>query len=190
MKFLIIDNHSKHIREIVKLFHGLEVEVIDVLDLDKIDFSLYDAFILSGSSKYSVVSNVDIYSLEIELIKKSDKPILGICLGFELICYAFDEMLEFYKKRLEGNFEVDIILEDKLLEGISSPLTVYGAHKWTISKTNFLKVLATSNSGIEILKHPEKLIYGLQFHPEAKKYKQQKIIDNFVGIVENKNFTL
>ena len=77
----------------------MNVEVISILDLNKVDIFLYDAFVLSGSSKYAILNHLDVYSSEIELIKKSNKPILGICLGFELICYTFDEKLIFHKEQ-------------------------------------------------------------------------------------------
>ena len=184
MKFLIIDNYSKHISEIVRVFSKVNVDVVGVLDLEKIDFSKYDGFVLSGGSKHSVVGNKKLYSKEIELIKNSDKPILGICLGFELICEAYEEMMEHSEKRIKGEVKVNLVSYDKLFNKIDFPIKVYEAHKWSLVKTKFLKVLAKSDSGIEIIKHPRKLIYGLQFHPEIKGFEQKGLIENFVGIVK------
>jgi GMP synthase (glutamine-hydrolysing) len=185
MRILVVDNHSKHVPEIVKSFNDSEVDVVDVLDLSSKDVSIYDCFVLSGSSQYSVLSYLDMYSSEINLIKTSNKPILGICLGFELISYSFDEKLVYNKERTKGEFQLLKILEDNIFDKINFPIYVYESHRWNILETTKLKTLAKSKTNIEIVKHPEKLIYGFQFHPETITDHQQQLINNFLKIAKS-----
>jgi len=65
MNVLVVDNHSKHVSEIIDSVNEFEVDVVNVLDLSKLDISKYDCFILSGSSQYSVLSHLELYSSEI-----------------------------------------------------------------------------------------------------------------------------
>jgi len=184
MKVLVVDNHSKYLSEIVDSVDEFEVDVVNVLDLSKLDISKYDCFILSGSSEYSVLSYLDLYSSEINLIKTTNKPILGICLGFELICYAFNEKLIFNKERIKGEFKIFKESEDIIFNKISFPISVYETHRWNILETQNLKTLAKSKNNIEIVKHPKKIIYGFQFHPESITDHQKQLISNFLEIVK------
>jgi anthranilate/para-aminobenzoate synthase component II len=184
MKILVVDNHSKHIPEIVNSFDDSEVHVVDVLDLSKQNISIYDCFVLSGSSQYSVLSHLDLYSSEINLIKTVNKPILGICLGFELICYAFNEKLILNKERINCELDIIKISEDRIFDKINFPISVYEAHRWVVLETTKLNSLAKSKSNVEIVKHPVKSIYGFQFHPETITEHQQQLINNFLKIAK------
>lgn len=55
-----------------------------------------------------------------------------------------------------------------------------------LKKTNNLIPLAKSKFGVEIIKHPKKIIYGVQFHPEIKVSRNysKKILNNFLEIVK------
>lgn len=185
MKVLVVDNHSKHVSEIVNSFENSKIDIVDILDLSKLDISKYDCFVLSGSSEYSVLSHLDLYSSELDLIKTTNKPVLGICLGFELICYAFDEKLVFNKEKTKGKFQVVKNSQDKIFSKINFPITVYESHKWAVLKTSKLKNLAKSKTNVEIIKHPSKLIYGFQFHPETITERQQQLIKNFLKLAKS-----
>lgn len=184
MKILIVDNHSKNILEIADSINKFEIDIVDVLNLFETDISKYDCFILSGSSQYSVLNHLELYSSEINLIKTSNKPILGICLGFELICFAFNEKLIFNKKRTKGEFLVNKISEDKIFNNINFPISVYENHRWNILETQNLKTLGKSKTNIEIVKHPRKIIYGFQFHPEKITDPQKQLIKNFLEMAK------
>jgi len=54
---------------------------------------------------------------------------LGICLGFELICYAFDEKLIFNKERTKGEFKIFKESEDIIFNKISFPILIYETHR-------------------------------------------------------------
>lgn len=170
--------------EIADSINKFEIDIVDVLDLSKMDISNYNCFILSGSSQYSVLNHLELYSSEINLIKTSDKPILGICLGFELICFAFNEKLIFNKKRTKGEFLVNKISEDKIFNNINFPISVYENHRWNILETKNLKILGKSKKNIEIVKHPRKIIYGFQFHPEKITDPQKQLIKNFLEMAK------
>ncbi len=187
MKLLVVNNHSRHIRKILKEFK--KVRVVDFKSLNKVDYDNYDAVILSGGYPLPVKYHEKEYSEEIKLIKKYKKPILGICLGFELINFAYGEKLKRQKKRTKGEISIKLISESRLFTSFPKRFKVYEAHKWIVSENKFLETLALSKDGVEAVKHPRKEIYGVQFHPEifVKNSHTKRIFKNFIEIVNLTN---
>lgn len=166
LQILIIDNKTSYLEKLKLWFvdHEVVVENYDHLDLEKANS--FDLIILSGGYQYHVVGNPDKFSKELALIKNSTKPILGICLGFELIGYAFGCQLELMKEKEKGELELRIVNPDPIVKGLAS-MNVYESHRWVITKpSKDLKVIAESKDGIEMIKHVSRPIYGFQFHPE------------------------
>ncbi len=81
MQTLIIDNHTKHLSELVSLFQNVTILKKEELVKGQ-NFDIYDAIVFSGGSDVpTVLRHLDDYILEIEIIKNSKIPIIGICLG-------------------------------------------------------------------------------------------------------------
>ncbi len=169
MKTLIINNHTKHIQELVLLFPNSTV--FQKEDLGDVDTNNYDLIIISGGSNVpSVVDHPEQYIDEILLIKNSSIPILGICLGSELITYIYGGELVWLSEKHSG--PVIMKVKDLSLSGSigSLELTAQEGHQVGIkSLSKDLISCAYSNHGIEIIKHVSRPIIGLQFHPEMQK---------------------
>ena len=161
MKILLIDNGTTLINKLKELIPGDEV-VHSYNDFDK-DTEGFDLVILSGGSKYQLLGNEDKFEKEIKFIKEAKIPIIGICFGYELIAHAFGATLKELPENKKGIYEVEI-LDEKLGKG---KIKVFESHRWVIDKLpDVFGILAKSDDGPEIIKHKEKSIYGLQFHPE------------------------
>ena len=96
------------------------------------------------------------------------KPVIGICLGCEIICKAFGGELEFMPEHEIGKKEFEI-LDKSLAEKVGSrELIAFESHSLRIKKIpeDFYEVVR-SNHGPEIIKHKTKPIIGIQFHPEV-----------------------
>src|SRR4051812_33374383 len=114
MKTLIIDNNTKHIDEIKKLCPGHTITVKRWNEAAPDDYSEFDLIILSGGSGMAINEHEQDLANEIALIKNSDKPIIGICLGFELICHAFGCKMEREEVIQKGIFEITPIAPNKI----------------------------------------------------------------------------
>ncbi len=184
MKILVVNNHSKHIEELLNKLNEVDSITINFEDLKYKDYDDYDAIILSGGSSFSVIDHKKEYSKELKLIKNCKQPILGICLGFELINFAFGEKLEKLEESANGSIPIKLIFKDPLFDSLPKEFNVYEAHRWVVTKNKNLIALAESKYGIEAVKHPEKKIYGVQFHPEVfvEKNHAEKILRNFLNI--------
>jgi GMP synthase (glutamine-hydrolysing) len=187
MKILLINNESYFFNEIKEKLNKHKLTIENFQNIKK-DPKKFDAIILSGGHKLNVENHDKEYEKEIDIIKNSNIPIFGICLGFQLIGHSFMERLEKMDERYEGLLKISRIYRDPITEGVPEDFYVFESHKWHIKSLNFLTPLARSKHGIEILKHPDKMIYGVQFHPE--KFKDLSdgytILNNFLRLIENR----
>lgn len=169
MKTLIVNNHTKHIQELSSLFPNSSI--IKKEDLKNTNITDYDLVVISGGSNVpTVLRHPEQYINEILLIKNTNIPILGICLGSELITYTYGGELKELPE--EHNGEVIIKIKDLSLLNTIGTLEFYAQEGHRIGvKTlpkNFISC-AYSDHGIEIFKHTSKPIIGLQFHPEIQR---------------------
>ena len=170
MKTLLINNHSKHVEELAALFPDCVIMQKEDLT-DGIDMGLYDLLVISGGSDIpSVYWHPEAYSIETELIRTVAIPVLGICLGAEILTQAYGGTLKELPRQYKGSIEITV-QDERLKEKLPSPIIdVYEAHEvcTEVVPEHFI-VCATSEHGIEIIKHESKPIIGIQFHPEVGK---------------------
>ena len=195
MRTLIIDNYlpnSPQIENLYKIVCGITVHTVEVKDYSSInigeDFKFYDAIVLSGSQrKLAEPGNFDLYSNLVEVIKMCEKPILGICFGYQLISMAYYEDVTPMEQKIEGYYMIKKSAVDELFDGLGEKFLVYESHEEMVKNIpgDFLGLAESPNCPIEAIKHYMKPLYGVQFHPERFDDKHpagQIILENFFKI--------
>lgn len=172
MKILLIDNHTEHKRALHEALKGHEVEVQRYRPGLEFNTQAKDLVILSGGGGEG--KEIDDahkaghlwYQDEIDFILNCKKPILGICMGFEIICRAYGSKVEEMPKEVKGPAYLKVTRSGrKFLD--HKKIHQYEAHKWRVKKApKGFKTLAKSPTGIEIIKHKNRPIMATQFHPE------------------------
>lgn len=159
-KILIVDNHSKNSAKLPRIFSGFDISICDCDNFSSEKAAEYDIVILSGGSHvFAAERTKKAYALEIEFLKETNKPVIGICLGCQLIAKAFGGTLKKLDEKKHGIFEI--------VYGKKS-YKVYESHRYAINELPIqLDLIARSETGAEIIKHKTKPIYGFQFHPEV-----------------------
>lgn len=187
MNVLIVDNGSRHVDKIAELFPDSTINTISFRD-PAIHATAADTLaVLSGGKDLAVIGNEETYNNEIEFIRNFGGPIIGICLGFELIAHAYGTQLYKMDSRREGNQEIKATNEGQIIvpEGSAS---VYQGHRWHVrSLARPLIALAESEDGVEMLRHESRDIYGVQFHPEVHEGNDgqaifQKMVRQICGV--------
>jgi GMP synthase-like glutamine amidotransferase len=173
MKILLVNNNTIHFKELVKALEGHEVEVqeyepgIWFHDVGK------DLVILSGGGGEGKElndyhkPNERWYEDEIKFVRKTTKPIVGICMGFEIISAAYGAKVTKMPKGIDEFAKVKATLKGKRLFKVKN-LRQFEGHSWrvkTVPRKHF-DVLAKSNTGVEIMRHKNRSIIATQFHPE------------------------
>lgn len=186
MNIVLIDNGTDHVSKFQKLFpdHHLLVVPNTLITPSSIDGA--HAVILSGGKSFSVQGNESKLKKQMDLIRTATCPLLGVCFGAELIAHSYGGTLLRRAEKITGLTEIYPHVSDKLFEGIKD-FRVHSSHRWVISSLREpFDVLARSEYGIEIFKHREKNVYGVQFHPELSLYQSNgaKILQNFLHFID------
>lgn len=171
MKTLILNNHTKHISELEILFPESTVLTREALSKG-IDPNLFDLIVISGGSGVpAVLNHKNYYSLEEKLILESNVPILGICLGSEIIIDTFGGELTNISTLHKGDMTLTVTDQSLKNSLNADTIIVYEAHCVTVKKLpESFTEYASSEHGIEIFKHNSRPIIGIQFHPEVGKH--------------------
>lgn len=172
----------------------------DMKGLDK-----FDGLVLPGVGNFDpAVKSIEPYK---EIFSKSIEdfmPILGICLGMEMLFSDSEEGTREGLKILDGkvimlpkkkvkvphmgwnNLEITK-KESKLIQGIEDGSWAYFVHSYHIVPRNHSIVTATSEYGINIPAVVEEdNLFGTQFHPEKSGKLGAIIIKNFLNICSDK----
>ncbi len=173
MKILLINNHTEHLEALFASLKDHEIEMQNYRPGIEINDSGKDLVILSGGGGEGLEITDKVtrgklwYQDEIDFVRNAETPILGICMGFEVIVKAFGGKVH-YRPELTYGFkttQLTDIGQKSLKEKVISQVE---AHYWYVPEVpeKELEVLAVSESGIEIVRHKRKKIFGTQFHPE------------------------
>ncbi|MDC3414212.1 glutamine-hydrolyzing GMP synthase [Terrihalobacillus insolitus] len=97
-------------------------------------------------------------------------PILGICYGMQLMTQHFGGNVRRALDREYGKAEIQVTNGSVLFEGTPESQVVWMSHGDKIMEPpNGFHIDATSSSTpVASISHPEKRMYGVQFHPEVR----------------------
>lgn len=170
MKGLIINHQTKFLKELKILFSGLSVDIVDHGEFNKEIAEKYDFVVLSGGPIHISGGN-DIVE-EKEFLRNTNKPVLGICLGLQILAITFGSKLFELESKKYGFFDFEIFNKKGRLRYIN---------KWFIKDLpeNFT-LLSKGKEGIEAIQHKTKPILALQGHPELSGEYGKTIRDLFL----------
>jgi len=187
MKILLIDNYDSFTFNLYHYLSSLKVNV-DVIRNDKVTDkqvikNKYDRIVISpGPGNPNQSGNC------IKIVKSLYKkiPILGVCLGHQIIGRVFGSKIILAKKLMHG--KTSIIESNKIgiLKNLPSKFIATRYHSLIIDKKTLskeLEITAETKDGIIMgVKHKIYNIHGVQFHPESiKTILGIKILKNFIN---------
>lgn len=126
------------------------------------------------------------------LIKKiaGKIPLLGVCLGHQAICEAYNCRIIHAKKLMHGKeSKIHIANASPVFAGLGPVINAGRYHSLSVERETFsdeLFVIAEDEYGeIMAVKHRDYNIFGLQFHPESVLTQNgELIIENFLKLEE------
>lgn len=193
MKVVIINYGAGNIQSIRFAFERLGYDA--VLSDSAREISAADKVIFPGVGEASSAMRKLRDSGLDTLIPELKQPVLGICLGMQLMCRHSEEG----DTKGLGIFDTDVIrfgrevkvpqigwnqirdLKTELFRGIKEGTYIYLVHSYYAPMCR--ETIATSDYGLEYSAALRKdNFYGLQFHPEKSSLDGERILKNFLAL--------
>jgi GMP synthase-like glutamine amidotransferase len=93
------------------------------------------------------------------------RPVLGICAGMQVVTKLFGG--ETKSQVSIGMTAQEVVASDPLFTG-RDRFDAYELHSLSVVPPHSFRVLATSPSGYQVIRHPDRPVYGVMFHPEVR----------------------
>ncbi|WP_338447683.1 aminodeoxychorismate/anthranilate synthase component II [Niallia oryzisoli] len=182
---LVIDNYDSFTYNLVQYISEIGEELVihrnDQVTLDDVQTLKPDFILISPGP-----GNPDTAGVCLDIVKKfyQDIPILGVCLGHQIIAQAFGGMIKKAIRPMHGKISLMDHDQHSIFSGLPSPLQITRYHSLVVDESTFphcLEISARSDDGeIMGLRHKQFRVEGVQFHPEAILTDSgKKMIQNF-----------
>jgi anthranilate/para-aminobenzoate synthase component II len=169
LNFLLIDNGSDSTNDFLALLTNYKVDVVSFKDINQVNLNLYQLVVLSDGHKLNIGKNTD----EIKLIQNASVPIIGICYGFQILCFSYGADLVELETKREGLIKIVPNAIHPVFKDRKSFLA-YEKHRFGVQRLpSSLSCLAKSEDGCEVIQVKGKRQFGLQFHPEISNPKNE-----------------
>lgn len=179
---LMIDHYDSFVHSLARYVrlcgYDLQIERCDKLDTAQALALKPEAIILSPGPGHPIESGVSC-----ELVRQADIPILGVCLGHQIIAHSFGGEIHRHSPSHGEASEIHHNGHDLFAE-LPSPFAAARYHSLIAAHLpECLEAIAwTETCEIMAVQHTQKPIYGLQFHPESVlTLHGQKIVNNFLA---------
>ena len=187
-KIILIDNYDSFTFNLYHYLSSLKVKV-DVIRNDQITSNeilkkRYNKIVISpGPGNPNQSGNC------LKIVKSLYKkiPILGVCLGHQIIGQVFGSKIIQARKLVHGKTSKILSKRTGILKNLPKSFEATRYHSLIIEKKTLSKhlvITAESKDGLIMgVQHKEYDVHGVQFHPESIKTKLGiKILKNFIRI--------
>jgi anthranilate synthase/aminodeoxychorismate synthase-like glutamine amidotransferase len=169
---LLIDNYDSFVYNLARYFERLGQETLvirnDAIDAECVGQMLPDAIVLSPGPCTPREAGVSL-----ELVKRfsTELPILGVCLGHQVIGEALGGKIIRAHEPMHGRTSQALHRSESLFAGLPTPITVCRYHSLVIDPLSLPKCLqvtaSLSDGSIMAIAHEIFPVVGVQFHPES-----------------------
>jgi anthranilate synthase/aminodeoxychorismate synthase-like glutamine amidotransferase len=184
---LLIDNYDSFTynvyQDVANLGHPLQVVRNDKTTLEEIAAAHYDAIIISPGPGTPDDAGI---SREVVTSFAGILPILGICLGHQVIGDAFGAKVIRAPQPVHGKTALIRHEGQGLYANLPQPFTAGRYHSLIVDRPTLpdcFEVTATNDEGLIMgMKHRQFNVQGVQFHPESILTPQgTTVLDNFLA---------
>ncbi len=184
LKLLVVNNYGQTCHLIHRSLRDLGMDaklVSNTLSVDDILNQQPDGLVFSGGPTMDRAGNG-------ESLIKIDKPILGICLGHQLMAKAYGGEIRTGQYGGFARVDIEVVEEDDILKGIGPKTVVWASHQDEVAKLppDFVQLARSNISEYEAMRHRSKPLYGVQWHPEVSHTEKGiLLLKNFLEVCES-----
>ena len=200
MKITIVDYGMGNINSIIGALKYLKIDEI-IVSNSLLEIASADKLILPGVGSFSMAMsnikklNIDTYLRDSVLVDK--KPILGICLGMQLMGVSSSEGMfcnglgfiqgivsEFnnsnYKIPHIGFNQINIVKNSRLFQDLDNFSDFYFVHSYRMTSDDNINQSICHYGHDFVASYEKANIAGVQFHPELSQTNGLKLLNNFI----------
>jgi len=184
----IIDCGTSWLQEIKQNLNelGYKFRVFKLEEIEDSEFKSFSGIIISGASTLLTQIDISKYIHLFRFVKNIEIPVLGICLGHQIIGLLYGSEIH-AKIMIDKMEQIEIVKENDLFEDIKNQALFREEHSEFISlPDNFILLAKSESCDNEAMKHKNKNIYGVQFHPEVSKDNGKTLFRNFLKMCKSK----
>lgn len=193
MKVVIIEYGAGNVFSVSMALKRIGVGAVVSSDIEVIRDA--DRVIFPGVGQASAaMEQLRIKQLD-QLIPQLRMPVLGICLGMQLMCRKTEEdntsglgIFPLEVNRFTGSYKIPHMgwntvchLESPLFEGIREGEWMYFVHSYRVPENEY-SIADCDYQGLFTAAIRKDNFYGCQFHPEKSAAAGEKIIENFIKL--------
>ena len=186
MKILLIDNYDSFTYNLYHYLSALKCKVDvcrnDKIKIDKINEKKYKRIVISPGA-----GNPNQAGSCLKIVKHFYKtiPILGVCLGHQIIGQVFKSKIVVAKKLMHGKTSRIKHKGEGIFKGIKKVISATRYHSLIIERKSLGKELLvtaeTVDKTIMGVMHKKYSVHGVQFHPESIKTPDgMQLLRNFL----------
>jgi len=203
-KLVIIDYGMGNINSVKKQLERLKVDV--TVTSDPLEISKADKIILPGVGHFGKamenLTSLNILSTLNEAVLEKRTPVLGICLGMQLMAKSseegnvnglgwFDaEVIKIkvndtlrYKIPHTGWNTIELVKNDPINNGLDANSSFYFVHAYKVKSNNDEDILHRTCYETDFTSAISKNdIFGVQYHPEKSQDVGLKLFKNFISL--------
>ncbi len=152
-------------------------------------FNSHDGVVLSGSPDMLSKARVRArYSAEMDAIRDSEVPVLGVCFGHQMMASAFGAEVVKDGRHVLEMVKTDILVDDPLFDRLPKSLMLLESRYEVVGSVpeGFRLLARSSTSPVAAMKHGTRPLYGVQFHPERYTREHPEgnaVMGNFVRLL-------
>ena len=169
---LVIDNYDSFTYNLVQYLGELGEDVVvrrnDEISLTDVEADLPRCILISPGPGCPTDAGISLSLIE---YFGGRVPILGVCLGHQAIGQVFGGRVVRAEKVVHGKSSEVFHDGDSIFKGLESPFRAGRYHSLVVERESLpscLEVSAETSDGVIMgLRHREKKIEGVQFHPES-----------------------
>ncbi len=189
MRVVVIDNIDSFVYNLVHYLGELGAQPVvftNRASLKQIEKAKPERIVISPGPKRPEDARV---SLEVVRRFAGEIPILGVCLGHQVIAYVFGGRVVQAKRLIHGKVSKIRHNGDPLFRSIPSPFEATRYHSLAVERKSLppeLEIIAETDDAdreVMAIRHRAYPVFGVQFHPESILTKHGKqLLRNFLEV--------
>lgn len=191
MKIALIDNYDSFTQNVRDLIYRVSGTLAAVFRNDEVDYTALEAFnadciVISPGPGHP--ARAKDFGVCTEILQRSEKPVFGICLGHQGIGLAFGGKVNRAPQPVHG--QIAVISHDGkgLFQGVPQRIKMVRYHSLVVDTdmpASLQKTAWTDDGLVMGLRHNNRNIFGVQFHPESicSEYGET-LMTNFLRMVK------